>query len=79
MMKKPMKGARKIIVDGVEYYWLYKGGPNVVIWCSNGNKVVSSESDVTGMENDVIERAKNKRYFTVTPRDIAEWIRKEGI
>lgn len=77
-MKKPMKGARRIVVNDKEYYWLYRGS-TVIIWPDGGRKSVYSDSEVTGWPSDTIERGKRKGYFSLTPRDIAVWINKEGI
>lgn len=76
--KKPAKGARKIVVDNRNYYWLYKGS-KIVIWDEKGKKHLYDDSDATGWSNDAIERGKWKKYFSITPSFIADFIRKEKI
>lgn len=77
-MKKPAKGARRIVVSGREYYWLYRGA-RVVIWANGGKKYVYTDSELSGWSNDSIERGKWKKYFSITPKDIADWISEKGI
>lgn len=75
-MNKPAKGARKIVVDGKTYFWFYKRS-KIVIWSDDGVKHVYSDSDMTGMTSDNIERGKWKGWFSITPSDVAKWIKKE--
>lgn len=77
-MKKPMNGARRIIVNDKEYYWVYRKSM-VLIWTEEGAKYVFSDNEVTGLDNDVIERGRAKRHFSITSREIAEWIHKEEL
>jgi hypothetical protein len=76
--QKPMKGARKIVVNGASYWWLYRGS-RVVIWDVDGKKHVYYDSEVTGWSNDAIERGVWKSYFSITPKQIEIWIKRESI
>lgn len=73
---RPVKGARKIVVNGKTYYWLYKRS-KIIIWSDDGTKHVYSDSDVTGMTSDNIERGRWKKWFSIGPGDIAKWITEE--
>ncbi len=76
-MDKPMKGTRHIVVEDKEYYWLYRRS-KVIIWAGE-KKHVYSDSEVTGWSSDSIERGQWKRYFSITPVHIANWIKEKGI
>jgi len=77
-MKKPIKAARKIVVNGKEYYW-FRGRRDIVIWTEEGKKYMASESAITGMDNNSIDRAKRKKYFSITPKQVAEWIKRKEV
>lgn len=68
---------RKIVVNDKKYKYRI-GRQNVVIVedINEGeeNKIVVSFSELTNMSPDDIERAKWKRYFSITPKDIANYI-----
>ena len=71
-----MKGFRKIVVNDKTYMWrLIRNF--VVIICPDGEKFPVSLSVLTGWSSPDIERGMNKRYFSVTPKDVAEFIKKE--
>ncbi len=76
-MEKPQRGARKIIVNGKEYYWLYRRS-KVIIW-DGEKKHVYRDSEITGWSSDDIERGKWKRCFSIGPARIADWIKEKGI
>lgn len=78
-MNRPAKGARHIVVNNKDYYWLYRRS-KIIIWADE-KKHVYSDSEVTGWSNDEIERGKWKRcfYLSITPVRIAKWIREKGI
>ena len=71
-----MKGLRKIVVNDKTYEWkLIRNF--VIIICPDGQKFPVDLSTLTGWSNPEIERGMNKRYFSVTPRDVADFIKKE--
>jgi len=69
---------RKIVVNNKTYKYRI-GRQNVVIVedINEGeeNKTVVSFSTLTNMSPNDIERAKWKRYFSITPSDIANYIK----
>lgn len=67
------KGYRKIVVQGVEYE--YKVGRSYVdIRPPEGARMTPDLREVTGLTWDEIERGQWKRYFSVTPKQIKEYI-----
>lgn len=75
---RPIQGARKIVVDGKTYFWLYKHS-RVIIWSDDGHKHVYYDSEVTGMTPPDVERGKNKKWFSLTPFAVAKWINERKI
>lgn len=70
------KGWRKIVVDGVEYRWrvqnatvLFEGG------ILEGPTAVDG-AELLGLTNDQYERGIWKRYISIRPEHIANYIRK---
>lgn len=76
-MDRPMKTARRLIVKGKEYYWLYRRS-KIIIWIDE-KKYIYSDSEVMGWSSDEIERGKWKRYLSITPAHIAKWIKEKVI
>lgn len=70
------KSWRKIVVDGVEYKWIY--GKTTVVIRDADNAVVDKVllTKLTGWSWADIERAQYKRYFKITPVQIADWIQE---
>ena len=70
-----MKGWRKIVVNGRE--WRYKIGFANVVARTENPKVVKyvDFSTLTGFSWIDIERAEWKKYFHITPKQIADWLR----
>ena len=67
------KGYRKIVVGGVEY--TYKVGRTCVdIRPPEGPRMTPNYQQLTGWSWDRIERGCHKRYFSITPQDIREYI-----
>ena len=76
-IKKPMKGARLIVVGKEYFHWIYKGS-KIIIWRQNGKKKVFKDlPKITGMSWDELDRAALKKYFSITPKFIEELIKKE--
>ena len=67
---------RKIVVDHIEYKWMY--GQTAIVIRDVDNAVVAKPSveDVSGWRGDDIERGQWKGYFHLTPKHVAEWIKK---
>jgi len=72
-MKRPAKGARKIVVYDKHYWWLLARS-RIVIWTEEKVKHVFDLSEFTGWSWDDIERGIWKRYFSITPKYVAEQI-----
>ena len=71
---------RQIVVNEEIYYWFYKGGTYVVIWNPKNKKCIAPDWEVAGFQNpDDGDRAKHKRYFSITPRDVEKYIKVNGI
>lgn len=70
------KSKRKIVVDGLEYGWIY-GGSGIVVWDADGKKHHGHVEAVTGCDWNAIERGQWKKTSDgmVTPYDVANWIR----
>ena len=67
------KGYRKISVNGTEYEW--KLGSNVVdIRSAEGLHLMPTIATVTGLTHAEVERAFRKRYLSVTPGDVHDFI-----
>jgi hypothetical protein len=64
---------RKIVVDGVE--WKYRIGKSNVAFRTEGRTSTAPFTEVTQMSWTDIERAQWKRYFHITPKQIASWLR----
>lgn len=67
-------GWRKIVVDGA--MWRYRIGRSGVEARTPSRKFYDQLPAVTGMTWYDIERGQWKRWFSVTPKTIAEWIRQ---
>lgn len=65
---------RKIVVDGVQ--WLYRiGKHNVTAMCVRTRERKTIDfSKLTGMEWDTIEKGMWRRWFHITPKQIATWL-----
>jgi hypothetical protein len=73
---KQMKGWRIIKVNGKEWNWKI-GSQNVIAKNLEDNETrTASLEDITGWTPDEIERGQHKKYFSLTPKDIAEWLKK---
>jgi len=72
---RPMKGARKIVVDDKTYWWLI-GGAYIIIWDEEKKKYFFNLSEFTGWSWNEIERGHWKGYFSIKPKFVAEQIRK---
>lgn len=73
--EKPCKQARRIVVNDKEYWWAYIKS-KLLIW-DNNVKTVISDTEFTGLTSDEIERGKCKKWFSITPSAIAEWIKEK--
>lgn len=70
-----MKGFRKIVVNGKIWWWRI-GRTNVAARLDGTNiKKVISLCDLTGISWEEIERSKHHHYFSVTPADVAKWLK----
>ncbi|KKN63691.1 hypothetical protein LCGC14_0499260 [marine sediment metagenome] len=67
------KGYRKISVGGVNYEYKV-GRAHVDIRPPGGARMTPDLRQVTGLTWDEIERGTWKRYFSVTPQQIREYI-----
>ena len=67
---------RKIVVNNKTYK--YRIGRQNVVIVENGttekNKMVVDFSTLKTMSWDTVERAIHKRYFSISPKDIANYI-----
>lgn len=68
-----MKPKRKVHI-GTEVWEYRLGKGSAVIFHPNGYKTVVDYSQLTGKSWDDIERGHWKKYFSVTPRDVAAYI-----
>lgn len=66
---------RKIEVDGVLHKYYVGQGNAVIENTVTGKKQIVGLDKITGMSWDTIERAQDKRYFSVLPKQIASYIR----
>ena len=69
------KTKRKIVVDHIEYEWVY--GNHIVVIRRNG-KVVAKPTltEITGLSWNDIERGQWKGWLSITPKNVATWIQK---
>lgn len=67
---------RKLVVDGVEWKWVY-GRSYVVAYSKDGDKKCARVADVMQITETELERRKWKDTDNqaVTPNMIADWIR----
>ncbi len=66
---------RRIVIDGV--LWIYNVGKSYVKatnTVTNERRVVDL-SKLTNMDWDTIEKGKWRRWFHVTPKHIADWLK----
>lgn len=68
---------RRIVVNDKEYYYRI-GSSNIVIKREAESHIVDF-SIFTGWSWDAIERGEHKRYFKITPKQIADYIERENI
>lgn len=66
---------RKIEVDGVLHEYYIGSGNAVIRNTVTNKKFVIGLDKITGMSWATIERAKHKKYFSVVPSQVAEYIR----
>ena len=69
---------RLIVVDGARWKWRV-GNDYVVAYSENGSKLMKHIAEVKGMDFYEWDRARFKGSGSVTPREIADWIRKNTI
>ena len=69
------KSYRKISVGGADYEYKV-GSSHVDIRPPEGKRLTPTLPEVMGLTWDEIERGKNKRYFSVTPRHVKEYIER---
>ncbi len=76
MREKSTKGFRKIVVNGKTWWWRY--GHTVVAFTNEEPKETRKVDlrTLTGMTWTDIERGHWKRWFKLTPKDIATWLQK---
>ncbi len=67
---------RKIIVNNKEY--LFKIGKSNIVIKHNNKSTIIDLSTFTGIPWDVIERARWKTYFSITPKDVETYIRRNN-
>lgn len=64
---------RKIVIKGQT--WQYTIGESAVRFVAPDGKAFHTDlTIVTGKSNDEIERGKHKKYFSVTPIDVAKYL-----
>lgn len=78
-MKRPIKTARKIVVNGIEYYWLVSMWKFIFWYEVDGKnkKEVHELHDFLGMTHEEL----NDEYYednppSIMPKDVATWIKK---
>jgi hypothetical protein len=72
-----MKGFRNIVVDGRP--WKYRIGRGTVVARSDDDKFETRKIDfstLTGIDWNSVENMVHNRGFRITPRIIANWLRK---
>lgn len=71
-----MSGHRHIVVDGRE--WKYKCGRQSVVAnaIDNNEKRCAGYAEVANMDHYAVEHDRHKRNFHLTPKQIADWLRK---
>jgi hypothetical protein len=67
---------RKIIIDNKKYMFKV-GKSNIVIKHDNKSTIIDLSS-FTNLPWDVIERARWKGYFSITPKDVETYIRRNN-
>ena len=67
------KGYRLIVVDDIEYEWVV-GRRFVNIVAPEGIRKTPTIEEVTGLSSDEVERAIWKRYLSITPQQIRDYI-----
>ncbi len=75
----PKTKRRKIVVNDKVYHWSYNGKGRVVFWDENNTKHVFGTNKVAKMNWDDIEQGQWKRWFSLTPKDIAEFIKEKKL
>jgi hypothetical protein len=65
---------RQIEIDGKKYRW--RGQQYFIVQDANGKRVIGAYGhEIKGMSVYDWDRARHKRYASVTPRDIVDLIR----
>jgi hypothetical protein len=75
-----MKGYRKIIVHCAEYHWKV-GSRHVDIRFFGEDpfyRMTPTIAEITGLTEDEVARAQHKRYLSVTPQHVRDFIREYG-
>ena len=67
------KGYRKISVGGTDYEYKV-GRSHVDIRFPDGSRMTPTLAKLSGLTWDEVERGKWKRWFSVTPQQIREYI-----
>jgi len=76
--KKPQKGVRKLVLESGIWWW--RKGRNVIqLWGPNGFREVADIADVSGWSWDSIERGTRKRYFSLKPQQVRDYIERTCI
>jgi len=71
-----MKGYRRINVQGKLYQWKVGRG-SVSVISEEGSKMHTSISKLMGLTEYEVEKGKWKRWLSITPADIKDYILKE--
>lgn len=66
---------RRIVVDGQTFKWKV-GRSNISFVLPGGLRSYASFVEVTGVDWNEIERGQWKRYFKITPKQVADFIRR---
>ena len=76
-MKQPHGKARKLVVGGAVWWWLY--GSRVCIWDPDGAKHTVPAWTIKGVTPDTLERGHWKRTSDgmLTPFEVADYIKSE--
>jgi hypothetical protein len=74
------KGYRKIIVHCAEYEWrVGRTHVDIRFWGEDPfYRMTPTIEEVTGLTSDEVDRARRKRYLSVTPQQIRDFIREYG-
>jgi hypothetical protein len=73
MNKRRSSKGRKLVVLGRIWFWRLSGG-QVVITNDQDQVFREDEDFIVGMDFYSAQRAKEKRYFSVTPKMVADFI-----